>query len=1845
MTSQFKKFKALSYKNWILFKRSPCISCCEVCFPTVFIAALLMFYHLVNSSNDGADSPLFHKDSLTQKENPVDPGFYTSFNGVQSLTPGPEYIYQVDGWNFKYATDTSDFEESEFFGRKDPGVAGYCQFAYGPTGKSAFIDTALQSAVLDLAEVTMKLNPPTGVSEATQLIHGFESIEDMEAYVKGDNYGKKSNPELCWAVFFNSFLNDQYDYNIYYNLTVFGGQNQQQLPIPSPLFDAWNKFVRGIQDYNVTSYRKSGFSLVQNMVHNVILRQQVTDGSISNAVAPFKAAPHINSGFFAALQGTFPFFWLLVYFVPIYRLVTTIVKDKETKIREGMKMMGLTDTVYWVSVYSYYGIIFLFLSLIYTFALWTNVFKYSDKFYVFLYFFLFAMSINSYGVFISSFFSNARAGSLSAIFIYLILYIVGSIRLDQFASGGLKSAASLFPVLAMMLGAQNISILEAAQFGVTSDTLYTKIHNYTFGECLYFMAIDAVLYLLLGLYLDQVWPTRYGLKRHPLFFLQKSFWVSQKPNYNEMDESMLDNSEEDDPDFEKVDQNLREQESRGECLVVNNLRKQFDDFTAVDGLNIKMYEGQIFALLGHNGAGKTTTISCLSGLLTATSGSARVFNRDMFKESDEVRKTLGLCPQHDVLFDNLNVEEHLRMYAVFKGVPSNKIKEAVAETIKKVDLLEKAKTLSKHLSGGQKRKLSVGIALLGGSKLVFLDEPTSGMDVTARRKLWDMLKNNKQGRIIILTTHFMDEADILGDRIGIMSTGKLKCCGSSLFLKKRFGTGYNLTMVKTSSANSQEINRFVSSQIPSAVLASDVSGEISYQFPTETVSQFSTFFRELDKHMKSLGVLSYGISITTLEEVFLNLGLRVEERKAEAEAKSHQTDQEISEEKEKGSGDPDAADFNPKKFTIVGSRPESYKMRQLIALVKKRTIYSIRDYKTLFVEMLLPFIFAALMVATIKTLTAKDIPSLELKHDLFPSPQNLYMDVSDTTEKAIAENIINNSRGRFTATYETFPNIGDLSEKIYDMRDEDHVRFGSYAILSTANNNYEYVSMTNSTNSFSLPAFNLFMDEAIISHAAKKQVSVDSAIHPLPYTQKQKDNLNLASNISVGFFLGMAITFFPAGIIAYIVKEREINAKHQQIVSGCDIVIYWVSNYIVDFVKYIVSALLILILLYASNLTAFTNSNVAATTWIAFMLYGPAMISFTYLFSFVFSTSNGAQNGVIILGFFGGFAMALIVWILSLISVTSIRIGQVLLWIFRVYPNFNLSLDVLFIVLYEPWSSFNSYRPAKDPDSLAVGGPDFIYLALEAVFYFAAVIFIEMMYAQENVKGLLDRKARAYEIPPEQLDDDVVKEKERVQASTPNDMVVYCNNLKKVYTKGTGGPPTAAVKNVTFGVSKGEVFGLLGVNGAGKTSTFKMLAGQYTPTSGDVHVQGYDLKTELQYAQNYIGYCPQFDAILDVITVEEHLQLYADLKGIPRSIRDQLVEDKIKEMDLARYRKKKAGNLSGGNKRKLSVAIAMIGNPPIVFLDEPSTGMDPEARRFMWMVISSITSDRKQSAVILTTHSMEEAEALSTKMAIMVAGKYACFGTTQHLKSKFGKGYELDIKVQMPDETEIASLLQQLNLEPGSMLNMTDLSNLFNALGSGAMMQEVTEEGVGMSLFEEIKVHGSVKVEIALEWWYTETRGSSIANFLIQNFQHFELIEHYLTFFKFRVIDDTKSVGEIFASVEEASHELFISEYALTQTSLEQIFHGLVNADLAKRGARRQSSVRPADEEVNSSRAFSRPIARMATGGNDSSGSQGALIRRVTTRKSLDNSKNQNSELEKSVNRTLEEVELEEKKD
>ena len=225
-----------------------------------------------------------------------------------------------------------------------------------------------------------------------------------------------------------------------------------------------------------------------------------------------------------------------------------------------------------------------------------------------------------------------------------------------------------------------------------------------------------------------------------------------------------------------------------EAIKTVDLTKQYKDLTAVDHLNLEVHQGELFALLGVNGAGKTTTIKMLSCLTKPTSGDAFVCQNSVASDSTKVKKDIGVSPQETAVAPNLTAEENLRLMCGVHGFSKEKTKEKINELSSELNLSTVLKKRAGKLSGGWQRRLSIAMALISEPKILFLDEPTLGLDVIARSDLWDVIRSLKGKITIVLTTHYMEEAESLSDRVGIMRDGKLLACGTPEEIKAKAKT-------------------------------------------------------------------------------------------------------------------------------------------------------------------------------------------------------------------------------------------------------------------------------------------------------------------------------------------------------------------------------------------------------------------------------------------------------------------------------------------------------------------------------------------------------------------------------------------------------------------------------------------------------------------------------------------------------------------------------------------------------------------------------------------------------------------------------------------------------------------------------------------------------------------------------------------------------------------------------------------------------------------------------------------------------------------------------------------------
>ncbi|CAI9722811.1 ATP-binding cassette sub-family A member 3 [Octopus vulgaris] len=973
--------------------------------------------------------------------------------------------------------------------------------------------------------------------------------------------------------------------------------------------------------------------------------------------------------------------------------------------------------------------------------------------------------------------------------------------------------------------------------------------------------------------------------------------------------------------------------------------------------------------------------------------------------------------------------------------------------INAINLEAKRNVLSKNLSGGMKRRLSLGIALVGDSKIVILDEPSSGLDPNARRQVWSVLEKHRMGRTMLLTTHFMDEADHLGDRIAIISDGVLKCAGSSLFLKSKYGAGYHLVIVKTPQCNVANVTQLLKSFVPEAMMESNVGAELSYLLPHDSSCYFEKLFNTIQSKQATLGISNYGVSVTTMEEVFLKVS-------------DNQNTQPVNDSHTFSNG----SVYHTPETTF---RPSGHKkitgfflsLQQFRAMFLKKVIYTWRNKFLSISQILVPLVFTIIALIVVKTFpTQDDFPSLLLSPEKYgkniipfsnslnatPEEAGITMSYQDKSLNKDVNflNINNDTKSKNPPNITKYLGVISIENK-----EKYNEQYMIGADLSATFPD-RYIAYFNGQ-SFHSSAISLsVMLSGFLRYFHQPTSKISFVNHPLPLTQSEASSAatldTTAFTLSVMILFG--ISFLAATFSLFVIKERCTKSRHLQYISGVYPFNFWISVYIWDLMTFLLTSICVIITFVCFDIKAYYQDGHSAAILLLFFMYSTAALPFTYLLSFIFKTPTSGFVWLALINIVSGLLSVLSVNIMSIPALHLTDVADILRWVFLVIsPEFCLGQGLIdFYGNYQlhercdkhppmagcEGSSFNKNYLGWDGSGI---GKPLIFLVMQNILTLFLLILVESSVFEKivySLKQLFSRnkiQTAVGNVNPTSIDNDVAAEQVRVQNyyQLHNDVIVV-KGVSKVYGS------LVAVDHISVGIPAGECFGLLGINGAGKTSTFKMLTGDERISSGMIYINGVSLKSNIRQIQRYIGYCPQFDALIECLTAREILNMFASIRGVPPKIIPQTVNDLIEELMLQKYADKQVKTYSGGNKRKLSTAVALIGDPPVVLLDEPTTGMDPGTRRNLWNTLIKVRDTGR--TLILTSHSMDECEALCTKIAIMVNGQFRCYGSIQHLKSKFGEGYTLIAKVKHQDSNGEPPNLYPLmnfieNSLPGSTLN------------------------------------------------------------------------------------------------------------------------------------------------------------------------------------------------------------------
>ncbi|XP_025783287.1 ATP-binding cassette sub-family A member 10-like [Puma concolor] len=1173
----------------------------------------------------------------------------------------------------------------------------------------------------------------------------------------------------------------------------------------------------------VTRYWQNGFVAFQTAINAAII-ELTTNHSVMETLTSVTGINMRMPSFISKGEviNTWFIFICIVYFSPfVYSTSLNVTKERK-KCKKLMAVMGLRESAFWLSWgLMYAGFVFILsiaMALIITLSKTVVIVGFLVIVTLFV---LYGLSLIALAFLLSVLIKKPVLTSLVGFLFTTFWGCLGFTVLYRQLPSSLGWILSLFSPFAFTAGMAQISRMDYYLMGVTFPDPSGESH--VMMVTFFILALDALLYLILMLYFERALPDEGGHPCSPLFFLKSSFWSQHRNTHHEVFEDEINPEHYPDDSFEPVPLEFHGKEA----IRIRNIRKEYDgkpeNVEALQGIFLDIYEGQVTAILGHNGSGKSTLLNILSGLSVPTKGSATIYNTQLSEitNMEETRMNIGFCPQFNIQFDFLTVRENLRLFAKIKGIQSKEVEQEVKRVIMELDIQNTQDVIAKKLTGGQKRKLTLGIALLGDPQVLLLDEPTTGLDPFSKHQVWNLLKERKTNRVILFSTQIMDEADILADRKVFLSNGKLKCAGSSLFLKQKWGIGYHLSLRRNEMCNLERITSLIRRHVPDAKLRAESEEKLVYLLPLERTNKFPDLYRDLEK-CSNQGIMNYDVSMTTLNEVFLNL---------EGKSTIDEPDvgiwkqEKVNETRDSGT----ESEMQQAPCSLPGLRKaistRTLWRRQVCAMARLRFL-KLRHERKLLLSLLLllgipliPTIFVKIVVALSHSTHCRELSS-----------SMYFLSLEQPSQTPLTSLLVINNTGSNIEDFMQALKRQDILLEVDDFRNRngsDDPSYNGAIIVSGDRKDYRFSVVCNTKR---MTCFPVLM--GIVSNALLGIFNFTELIK----TERSTFPFN-GVLVEFGFVNGPLFLLVLANCLSpYIgmssLSDRKQKTQSQLWISGLCPSAYWIGQALVDIPLYCS----ILLSVYLINCLMVLEVRFPLVLMFALVVCivgcAASLIFFTYVISFIF-LKRRKNNGLWCLGF-----------------------------------------------LITPYDK-------KENDTLKV--------VLEG-----------------------------YRTSPRQPEDDTVK---------------------------------------------------------------------------------------------FLGYCPQENSLWPGLTGKDHLELYAAVKGMSKQEAALSTSRLVEAFKLQEQLKVPVKDLAQEVKRKLCFALSVLGDPSVVLLDEPSTGVDPEGQQQMWQAIQTIVKNTEKG-VLLTTHSMAEAEAVCDRVAIMVSGKLRCIGSIQNLKSKFGKDYILEVKIKDPIQVE-----------------------------------------------------------------------------------------------------------------------------------------------------------------------------------------------------------------------------------
>ncbi|KAH8369260.1 hypothetical protein KR009_006044, partial [Drosophila setifemur] len=1446
-------------------------------------------------------------------------------------------------------------------------------------------------------------------------------------------------------------------------------------------------------------YFDSGFLLVQERLTKLYIKKKHAAAAkqLPNVEMIHYPYPAHKENYLGDALWAMPYVVQLSFFLPVTTIVKYIVAEKETKKKALMNCMGIQNSIHWLAWYTKSMMLLLLCLVIFIpCVIISNVFAHSNLIAILVFFLVYIHSCTMFTFLVSAFCSRTYWSILVMILLFFVTVVPYAIE-EKIELGLANEIVScMFFNSALFYVMELISVLEVQSIGLQWETITTTVvleHKLSILAILVIMLVASLISLLVCLYVEQVHPGEYGIPHSWYYPCTRQYWCPRR-RHRRFTRMLPVTTEAPATDYwqrlmryvtQRPGASVRQYRSAGiegiqanpedksVGVAIKDLCKSFGNYDVVKNLSFNMYEGEITVLLGPNAAGKTTLILTLCGILAPTSGTARIEGYDIVRSGHLATKRLGVCPQQNVLFKGLNVSQHIYFFSRSKGKSAAAAHQDALEYMTKLDLKEYRNRDATMLSKGNQRRLSLACALCGNAKVVFCDDPTSGLDPSARHNLWALLEKEKRDRTILLITQHLDDAEMLADRVAIMVKGRLCNYGTLDYLKRFHRAAYTLSCLMGSECHVEKLTQLVRRYIPSAT-ASFEGVYVHYKLEHTNARKIKEMFYQLEEYQNQFNVICFSLSDSCLKHIFLtvkekndprvkggtdrkesgNIHIQIESEKTPRKSEEIQPNR-ISKEEHESIEEPESTK-EPEPELELESRPErrsttplsSRKRTCLVmcrAMILKKFLYTCTHICIFVVVLLIPlaFIFTLAMLDTVPRKRGfDDQPVLPLTLDIYNDNMIILLEYSQSLKKEahaygklvaepssvrlldnifayilnapplirrdinrkficgatfvnpksviawynkgsfkhsppIAMNMVYNALGQAAVGkgFSIAVNRGVLDDNgIDERRQSGHKFFGL---------NTEYVD-----NDFTESSSN---DIAHIIPALKDNLQFGQQI-----TTRLMDSMEDLgiTTIVASLYVSLAVSIF----VLFVTQERVQKAQLQQEILGLNKFYFWLSHFVWDYLTFIIFMFFLTLGLYAHSLWY----NVLGIL----SMIGFACLPLNYLLSLAFNKPETAFATAFIVNVFLGGMFFCFLYVITFISNTNIGIYFVFLpmvvgcygllksisW--TLYCRDKTIQDRDLIHCY-----FGSIHPYCACDALVLW-PEIWYLLVHGIIWF----FLLWLVRQDKCFYLLALAGKKFKNDFD-VNGNVLNEAKLVDDIERGDRRTYpliLDKLKKNYCR------TQAVKNISIAVKPGECFGLLGANGAGKTSTFRMILGDMAMTAGDIYVKGHSVRSELTKAKMKIGYCPESDDLPEYLTGRQAVQIYLMLKGVPTKNIKWESDELGDEFDIQDLLDIKIKHYSVGTKRKLNIALVTNG-PKILCLDEPNASVDPSARKIVLEKLEDANKDG--SSVVMSSHRMQDVTGTYTRIGFLVSGVLKFIGSLQEVQGIVSRILVLKLRV------------------------------------------------------------------------------------------------------------------------------------------------------------------------------------------------------------------------------------------